>query len=348
MQNKAIIVATLALGLTVVHAPDSAAQSEGFARHMEDMATRIGKAIEHLGDVISGSPRVQQGHLTEKFSRTIPLSRNGSFELHNVSGDIVVTGGTAAQVQIEAIKRGRTQQSLQSTQIEVNQSADRVEVRVEYPRESREGAGVDFSVIVPKGASVLVHSISGDIKVTSIDGELRADTVSGEVTITDAGRLAGAKSVSGTVTVQSASTPDNLSASSVSGDVKLHSVKARSIEAQAISGSVEIIHVSCERAVVRSTSGDISFTGPISRGGRYELISHSGDILFNLSDKVGFELTASSFSGDIKSELPLTMRAGGGDRGRPMRRQEVNGTFGDGSAAVILRSFSGDIRITRQ
>jgi DUF4097 and DUF4098 domain-containing protein YvlB len=358
MNTTATITSTLALVLVLSGAPVGAAQSgqgqpapapaEGFARHMEELAARIGKAIEHIGGMDMGSARIREGNLTEKFSKTVPLARTGSFELRNISGDIVITSGAAEQVQIEAVKRGRTQEALANARIDVNQTANRVEVVVQYPRESKEGASVDFTVTVPKGASVMVHSVSGDLKLTGVEGELRAETVSGEVTVTGAPHLSVAKSVSGNVTVQSASNPDNLSASSVSGDVSLKGIKARSIEAQSISGEMGLIDVVCERANVRSTSGGVTFSGPLAKGGRYEVVSHSGDVTINTGDRTGFELTASTFSGDIKSDVPLTLRTGGDESPRPLRRQQLRGTFGDGSAVLILRSFSGDIRIVKK
>lgn len=63
---------------------------------------------------------------------------------------------------------------------------------------------------------------------------------------------------------------------------------------------------------------------------------------------MGFELNASSFSGTITSDLALTMTFGGdNERGR-RRRQEIRGTFGDGSAVLELNAFSGNVRIVKK
>lgn len=63
---------------------------------------------------------------------------------------------------------------------------------------------------------------------------------------------------------------------------------------------------------------------------------------------MGFELNASSFSGTITSDLALTMTSGGdNERGR-RRRQEIRGTFGDGSAVLELNAFSGNVRIVKK
>ena len=72
--------------------------------------------------------------------------------------------------------------------------------------------------------------------------------------------------------------------------------------------------------------------------------------------KTGFELNASTFSGDITSDLELTSTFGGeADRratGRAARPrtpgQRVRGTFGDGGALLELNSFSGDVKIVNK
>jgi DUF4097 and DUF4098 domain-containing protein YvlB len=106
---------------------------------------------------------------------------------------------------------------------------------------------------------------------------------------------------------------------------------------------------------VKSVSGNVEYSGGIARGGRYEINSHSGDVRLVLSNPAGFELTATSFSGTIRSELPMTVGGDSSDRddrGR-RRRGEVNNhsmqaTFGDGSATVTVRTFSGSVVIAKR
>ena len=165
---------------------------------------------------------------TEKFSKTVPLAKGGSLDLANISGDIVVTGGAGDQVVIDAVKRGKTAEDLKSVTIEVTATANRVEVRAQYPRERRNvNVSVDFTVSVPRGASVRVHSVSGDLKVATVDGGLTAETVSGDVVLTSVAQLETARSVSGNVTVETGGSDGDLSVESVSGDVVLKAVKAR-------------------------------------------------------------------------------------------------------------------------
>ncbi|MCX6549691.1 MAG: DUF4097 family beta strand repeat-containing protein [Acidobacteria bacterium] len=288
---------------------------------------------------------------TEKFNKTVALPKGGSFNLSNVSGDVVITGGPGEQIVIDATKRGRTIDDLKAVQITVVTSATRVEVRTEYPRERRNvNASVDFIVTLPRGAVVEVHSVSGDVKVSNVDGSLRAETVSGDVAVTSAAQLEMAKTVSGDVTVQTAASSGDVSIASVSGGAIVRSLKARSLEANSVSGDVELTDVTCERVKGNSISGSITFAGPLVKGGRYMLQSHSGDVTVSVNGKDGFELNASTFSGDIRSDLELTSKVGGpGDAESRHRRQtSMRGNFGDGSAVLELNAFSGNVTIVKK
>jgi len=289
---------------------------------------------------------------TEKFSKTVPLAKGGTFDLSNIAGDIIVTGGTGDQVVIDATKRGRTMEDIKAVTIEVNVTATRVEVRTRYPEGKRNiNASVDYHVTVPRGAAVIVNSVSGDMKLSTIDGALRVNTVSGDVEVTSAAQLESAKTVSGEVTVTASGSTGDITASSVSGDVTLKGVKARGFDLNSVSGGVSLTDVTCERVKANSISGDMIFSGPLAKGGRYTFQSHSGDVTVTTGGAVGFEMTANSFSGDIRSDYELTVKFGGdapaGER-RGGRRQNVRGTYGDGSAVLELNSFSGDIRIVKK
>ena len=296
-----------------------------------------------------GSDAAQQ---TEKFAKTVPLVKGGTFDLSNISGDIIITGGSGDQVVIDAIKKGRSAEELKAVTIEVTSIGNRVEVRTRYPENSHNlgSVSVGYTVAVPRAAAVIVKSISGDENITGVDGELQSNTISGNVTVTAAADVRSLKSISGDVHVQTSKSSGALAVSSISGDVTLKDVKAAEIQVNGVSGTIKMDEVTSSHVSAKCISGNITFGGPLAKGGRYELNSHSGDITIYASDKVGIEVSASTFSGDVSSELVLTSKFGGdtpSGRGRRMR-QSVQGTFGDGSALLQLTSFSGDIRIVKR
>lgn len=263
---------------------------------------------------------------TEPFSKTVRLGRGATFDLTNVAGDIVITGGGGNDLRIDAVKRVRSKDEadakaqLQAIEIEIVELSNRVEVRTIYPRLQRRNAigAVDYTVALPQDANVTVKSVAGNVRVTNVKGELRAESVSGDLTV--------------------------------------RGFKGRTLDAASVSGTLRLDNIESERVSVRTVRGDVEYGGMLARNGRYEFTAHSGHIQLNLSGSTGFDVAASTFSGDVRSDYALTLR-GNDDRvappplgpGRQNRRvRTLRGSYGDGSASIELQSFSGDIAITRR
>ena len=321
-----------------------------------------------LRDVVrTATVRAYQGRnagaeQTERFSRKVRIGRDGRVSISNISGDIVVTGGSGDEVAIEAVKRTRGDRNeLASVEIVVEERAGRVDVRAEHDRMRDRGrrgdsTSVDFTVTVPASASLDVHSVSGSVKVTGVRGAVRAETVSGNVTTADTPNLEHAKSVSGDVSLTGAAADGDLSAGSVSGNITAKGLKARGLDLGSVSGDVILTDVTCDRLTIKSVSGNVEYAGAIARNGRYEINTHSGTVRLALANPSGFELTANSFSGSIRSDLPLTIggdSARDRDSSRGQRRDgndshNMRATFGDGSATIAVHTFSGDIVISKR
>jgi hypothetical protein len=111
------------------------------------------------------------------------------------------------------------------------------------------------------------------------------------VTINDAPRLEGAKTVSGDVTLTGVTADGDLSAGSVSGNVRAKGLKARGLDLGSVSGDINVSDVTCERLGVKTVSGGVEYAGGIAKGGRYEINAHSGTVRLQLANPAGFELT---------------------------------------------------------
>jgi DUF4097 and DUF4098 domain-containing protein YvlB len=339
--------------------------AEDIARHVERQADHIARHVERQADEVArfmgqrfeaqrGRGRFAGGpELTEAFSRTVRLGRTGTFDLQNVSGDIQVTGAGGDDVRIEATKRVRSQNEtearaiLSEIAIQVQERSGRVEVRTDYPRRRNWSGGVDFMVTVPRDANVSLRTVSGTVKISSINGELRAESVSGDIVASSTRKLRMAKTVSGDLEISDAGA-EQLSASSVSGDVIVNKLKASGFDAQTVSADLRLTDIEVDNASLRSVSGDIEYTGRLLRNGRYQLQSHSGDVRVTPADARGFSIEASTFSGDVRSDYALTLQTAPGSSFAPGRNRSIRGSFGDASATLMLQSFSGDIVVLKR
>ncbi len=296
----------------------------------------------------------------ERATQSFKVGNDSSVDITGVSGDVRVTGGSGNTVTIESIKRVRhrdpeeAKRMLAALRVEITNVGGRIEVRTVYPRNDRGSwdrgmsASVDYIVSVPASAAVAIKSISGDVTASSVKGEVRLETISGDVSLSATPNVSLAKTVSGDVIAKDIGGSSILTLSTISGSVIATGVNVRELECGSVSGDVRVSGVQVERALAKSISGNIEFDAPLSRGGRYEFSTHSGNVRLVLADKPGFELDANSFSGSIRSDLPVTLRSGSDDDRRGANRRTIRGSYGDGSAVISVRSHSGSVTIVKK
>jgi DUF4097 and DUF4098 domain-containing protein YvlB len=297
---------------------------------------------------------------TERFNETFKVAGDGALDLSQVSGDVRVTTGRNGEIRVEAVKRVRHRDSdearrlLGLLRIEVTPVGNRIEVRTIYPRTTSRNlsAEVDYNITVPVGAAVSVKTVSGDLSVNGVRGEVRAEGVSGDVEVVATPNLALAKTVSGDVLARDIGAADSLTLGTVSGTVTATGLKVRTLEAGSVSGDVHLANLQVERLVAKTVTGGIDYDGNLARGGRYEFHAHSGGVRLVLASVSGFELDASTFNGTIRSDFPVTLHSTARDtpgRGRrPVNTRAIRGTFGDAGALLSIRSFSGSVVITKK
>jgi DUF4097 and DUF4098 domain-containing protein YvlB len=257
---------------------------------------------------------------TETFSGTYTLGSNGSLDLTHIAGDIRVTVGRGNDVRIDAVKRVRHRDAaeakrlLGALRVEVTQAGGRLEIRTVYPRVNRGFNGsVDYTISVPQNAAVSLKTVSGDVRARDI--------------------------ASATLTL-----------GTVSGTVVASGLKVRTLDASSVSGDLQLSNLEVERLTAKTLSGEIAFEGSLVRGGRYEFNAHSGNVRLLLSANTpGFELDASTFNGSVRSDFPVTLRSTENTtERRGAASRAVRGTYGDASAILALRSFSGNVVITKR
>jgi hypothetical protein len=299
--------------------------------------------------------------VTDRTVHELRLGPDGELDLANIAGDITITAAKGADVRIEVVRTVHrapgmsdeaAQQLLEQVQVDVIERGNRAEVRVRYaPRDrgapGRRGmsASAAYEVTAPPGTRIRAQSISGAITASGIQGESSYESVSGTVRISNGGRVASAKSISGSVEVTDTAMDSTFLVSSASGSITLQRVKARRADISSISGNLQLTQVDAERIEAQTVSGRVQLEGALRKDGRYQLRSHSGDLHVAIADTPGFDLDARTFSGAVRTELPITTRT---DDSGPHRSRALRGVHGEGGAVLDLTTFSGAIVLTRK
>jgi len=141
---------------------------------------------------------------------------------------------------------------------------------------------------------------------------------------------------------------------SVSGDLHLPDITCARLVVSSVSGNIAGGSAAAETAEVKSTSGDIQFsgiTGCISMrtvsgnisvtiaeiSDRIELQSISGDIELDIPQESSISMMFSTVSGDFSSEIPIETSQS--------QKNTLTGLLGSGEFPVQIESTSGNLRL---
>ncbi len=301
-------------------------------------------------DRTSRSRQALRAEVVDQESRVLRLGADGTLTLTNLMGDIRVRtdSGNDVRVEIRRIARGRTEadarRGLASVTVNVGERANRGSVETIRPAERNApyAVTIGYDVTAPAGTSITARSLTGNIDVAGITGELTAESTTGNIEIRDAPQLARARTATGRIHLANVGNDGTLEAGTIAGAVLVEALRARRLLVGTLTGAVTARDATADRAELTSTAGTIEYSGPVAPNGRYELRSHAGLVRFVVADGSGFELRASSFTGVIAPGESLGLSV--------VRRHlhELVGTVGDGRASVTLATFSGEIVIVRR
>jgi hypothetical protein len=182
-------------------------------------------------------PRVQQtkviGNLFTKdefqqdFNQTLPLTANGRLSLDNINGKVEIHGWDQNTVAIQAVKHGKTRDSVEELQIVVDARPDRITIHTQQPENwfgwKKDSVNVDYLVQVPQHARLAnVSSVNGQVEIEGVSGNIEASSVNGRLQVQGA---AG-----------------DLKLSTVNGQVKTRMValgRGQSVSLNAVNGHLE-------------------------------------------------------------------------------------------------------------
>lgn len=131
-----------------------------------------------------------------------------------------------------------------------------------------------------------------------------------------------------------------LSVKGVSSDITMERHSYERLSLVTVSGDIRS-DAFAEDVYAHSVSGDVYIDSGKSSG-KVSTDTVSGDVRLGMQKNAGFTLEASSISGDITCDFPLTSSQTGG------RGHSLSGTVGNGKSSISAHTVSGDIALTRR
>jgi DUF4097 and DUF4098 domain-containing protein YvlB len=284
----------------------------------------------------------------QQVERTIAANPRVVLSACVLSGDLTVHGWDRNEV------RARISDGVQIELIRVDQTKSALPTELKLStkeRRSRTGPGClplgDIELNVPRGASLKLQTNNGEIEVSDV-ARLTATSQAGSVTLVKVQTETNVTTIGGEISVRDST-----------GSFKLHtvggSVVARDLnpaaaddafEADIVGGEVTVDRVRHQRLRVNTVSGEVDYTGPLARGGRYSFQSISGRLRLTLPANSSFRLSGTvGNNGDLRSDFNLTEKDHSSQRGS---MRQLDAVVGSGDASINLSFFTGSIQIRKQ
>lgn len=289
----------------------------------------FGLAIVVVGLCVAPAGAAAQGggrNSPDRIDTTFQFDRAGTVTLGNGSATIVVNGWDQATVRVRA-------SGIQGV-LGFTTSPRRVTIDP-----SRSSDDVEIEVWVPRGVRVEARTNSGDITIGGTRGDVDAQTSSGDVTISEVHDVS-VTSLSGDARIRQ--TTGAVTVTTNNGDVSISDPHGN-VDATSISGDVGITRAVSKIVRATSTSGEVAYSGTVEAAGRYDLKTHSGDVLLSLPRDASAQVDVATWSGTVDSDFAITIKPGSLGAGGGTKHYSF--TIGAGSARITAETFSGDIVI---
>ena len=274
------------------------------------------------------APALAQTPVNERHA----LSSGGRVEISNIAGSVSVRGWDRNEVQLTGTLG-------EGQRLEVQNSANRVQLKVVYPRNSRGSRGAVLELRVPRGSELQAGTVSAALDVADVDlRRLQANTVSGGITARGQAGQTTLNTVSGAIRSQLQTS--RLETRTVSGGIHAAGASGGEVSVNTVSGGITLDLAKVQRLNAESVSGSLGVrSAGLQPGGRVNLETVSGSVSLGLPASTSAQLKVSTFSGSIRSDVGQvqTPRYGPG--------KNLDARIGGGDGDISIQSHSGSVRV---
>ncbi len=244
---------------------------------------------------------------------------------------IITLNNASGHVQVKAWNRNEVQIAWTNVNgkaaVETEKAGNRIEIATQTARPAGDAVKTDFEISVPVESELRVRTDSGTVIVESVHGDMTFDTVGANLQLSDVSGYMVIKTIDGSVVCTRC---------------------AGKLEANSISGNVQMIQPALDSVRVQTSSGNILFDGSFLSRGIYIMKNFSGTIEVHFSPSDSFDVNATSLKGNVINQASFMPDVHGMQHPRSKWGQSLFGTMNDGHAKVELSSFSGTIKILKR
>ena len=265
----------------------------------------------------------------QQIDTTFAAAGSNKLELHNMEGEIRVTGWNRDEVRI------RADIDDDDGYLSVNRSGSTLKVKTRWKYGP---SHVDFVVSVPRSMALTLHGVSADVYLEDVGGELTIETIEGEIGVRGGRGRINLHTVEGAITLRDAR--GTIRAATAEDDITISNAVGE-IFAETFEGDITLQDVDSEQVQASTLEGDIFYNGTVRDGGKYRLTTHDGDVRMVIPSDANVTVVVASVDGDFETDFAIEVEDfHGGHR--------LSFVLGSGRAQAELETFDGSIQLVRQ
>jgi len=196
---------------------------------------------------------------------------------------------------------------------------------------------IDYEITVPPDTAVRARNGSGNQEIDGLRSKLDLESGSGDMRLRDVSGDIHVHTGSGNVEGREVSGP--LTAEAGSGDIRVEAKGSGDVRVHTGSGNIELHQVNGAMRA-EAGSGDVRVDGV--QKGDWDVKTGSGNVQLKLPEQAAFDLGASTGSGRVVVDHPVTMTLQGDVR---HEQRSVRGKVRGGGPLLTVHTGSGDVHI---
>ena len=274
------------------------------------------------------------------FHFSYPLSQGGHLSVDGFNGSIEVTPWNQATVDISGTKYAPSQSEADAMTVGIDHTATAVSVHVARQYDWHGNRGVRFEIKVPRG-TVLDRLVTSNANIHALDGmgPSRFKSSNGNVEVENFHGALDIETSNGRINLDGVD--GDVTARSSNGRVRADAIRG-SIDAETSNSSIHAALLSLDREVraeTRNGAIDLTLPGALTQNVRAKTSNSS--VTIRLGEPANARISARTSNSSVTSEFDARVH---GD----LRRNEMEGTIGNGGPLLELSSSNGAIKITHQ
>ena len=313
----------------------------------EPLSVEVSRA-SNSGDAGKGKARGGDNPARARTGNALEMGPGGELVMHLIHGSIEVL--TWASNQVKAVAVAENQEDANAATAALRLSREGSRVKIEVPPNSKDR--IRYRLLVPPKFNLNLEVMEGGIRITNLEGNVKASTKRGLINLARINGLVTAESPGGSISLQGATGPTKLKTSSgnltvgeLSGETTLEApggsilvLLARGrLKAKTSGGNIEV--GTALSSVQAETSGGwikVGFRGQPDADSH--LRAQGGSVEARLDPKLAFEVSTHCPQGRLRTELPVNWQA-------PEKNRSRLGRLNGGGRRLELKTTGGEIRM---